>query len=185
MATVPTPRTWITGKVIGATQLNTHVRDATNFLLAPPRAWNFLGVNQTIATGGTYADLGLDSRCEDTDGMISAAPAQAGKIVIQTAGRWRINWSVRFAAAAAGAKNGAGLNKNGTSIKRVIENTINTSNQVSVQDVTYATLAIGDVLTLEAMQTTGANLDVIGSALDASPTPGQYVTFMQARYLGT
>jgi hypothetical protein len=116
--------------------------------------------------------------------MISSSPSQAFKQTIQTPGRWRINWSVRHSGIATGSKVAGRLVKNGSPIKTITEATLGGATQSIVQDVTFATLAVGDVLTLEAWQNSGSANDVIGIELDGSPTPGQYVTFMQCRFLG-
>jgi hypothetical protein len=50
MATVPAEITWVTGQIVTAAQLNANLRDAINFLIAPPL---FVG-RQTVAQNGHH-----------------------------------------------------------------------------------------------------------------------------------
>lgn len=67
MATVPVQITWVVGQVVTAAQLNANVRDAVNFLLAPPMAELRQTVQQSIPTGGSGAALLFDAEDLDRD----------------------------------------------------------------------------------------------------------------------
>jgi hypothetical protein len=70
VATPPAPRTWVTGEVVTASEMNTNISDVLTFLLAPPIFKGYQTVAQTL-TSGTFTAVLLDSEVVDSSGMHS------------------------------------------------------------------------------------------------------------------
>lgn len=69
---VPVQVTWTTGQIVTAAQLNANVRDAINFLLAPPMAMMRQSVAQSIANR-VWSAINLDVEELDRDNAHSTA----------------------------------------------------------------------------------------------------------------
>lgn len=84
MATVPAEITWTTGQVVTAAQLNTNMRDAVNFIIAPPLAV----LRQTVAqslTSAVYTALAMDTEDIDRDNAHSTV-TNTSRYTAQTTG---------------------------------------------------------------------------------------------------
>lgn len=66
MATIPTAYTWTVGELVTAAKINSYLRDAISFLLAPPYAALQRTANQSINNTAT-TNVGWDSEVQDTD----------------------------------------------------------------------------------------------------------------------
>lgn len=93
MATVPNQRTWTNGDTVDATMLNANVRDAVNFLLAPPAALLRQTVAQSIGTTGTAVTF--DTEDYDNDGGHSTV-TNTTRYTAVTPGWYRVSGSVGF-----------------------------------------------------------------------------------------
>jgi hypothetical protein len=153
--------------------MNTEVRDAINFLIAPPRCHAYQSVAQTLTTGTTGAVVTFTSEEVDTDGIHSTS-SNTSRFTIVTAGRYRFIGQVGFASNATGQR-GAFLQKNGT---RVTTTRHQATNGVShYQQVTDEILcSAGDYVELLAMQSSGGNLDTVA---------GSNETFLHAVWVST
>lgn len=92
---LPVQRTWARLDTVSGDELNQNVRDATNFLLSPPRAHvTMLNQDQTIQpysqTGGTLQILQFDTVEWDTDQMWDSSTPS--RFYFNTPGlyKWRI-----------------------------------------------------------------------------------------------
>jgi len=71
-----TPRTWVTGEVVTAALLNTHIRDNQNFLIGAKGADIASTAAVTLGTDGNYFDI------TGTTTITSLSTLGAGRIVI-------------------------------------------------------------------------------------------------------
>jgi hypothetical protein len=96
MATVPAEITWVTGQVVTAAQLNANLRDAINFLIAPPLFVGRQTVAQSVNTAAWTA-LALDAEDKDSDGMHSTV-TNTSRATAQTQGWYDLQYTGGFAA---------------------------------------------------------------------------------------
>lgn len=94
MATVPSPRTWTSSELVTAAKLNTDIRDAFNFLMAPPRCVLRKSGQQTISSGVLTA-VTWDTELIDSDGGHSTVTNNS-RYVAQTAGWYHLIASMVF-----------------------------------------------------------------------------------------
>src|SRR4051794_4538241 len=100
---VPVQRTWTTGEVTTAAQLNANVRDAVNFLLGPP-CWHIgFSANQNVADDGFNHVLGFDTEVTDNDSVRNTGTGN-DKVTIQTPGRYAGHINIQWNTAAAAGK---------------------------------------------------------------------------------
>lgn len=193
MATVPTPRTWVSGDTPTATELNLDVRDGWGFLANPPRCKVYSTTGHTVTTSGGLSNdttMTWDTEIYDTDGIHSSG--SPSRLTCVTAGVYQIvlhvNWNpvndaspgVRYAAVKLNAGGVADIdtsltNQIGNDISRLTNS--NTSlpqtNHISLQ---YLMIA-GDYI--EAMLGTSFSSQstiVVGAASR---------TFFAMRWIGT
>jgi hypothetical protein len=172
MATVPAPRTWAAGEFPTATQFNTEIRDAVNFLLAPPRAHAYQAVAQSL-TSGVSAVITMDSEQVDTDNIHSTA-ASTSRLTIVTAGRYRVIGQVAFASNATGYRT-ATLLRTGATIAQQRHAAV--SGTTHVEQVTDDILCVaGDYIELQADQNSTAALNT---------SPGTSATFLHAVWVSS
>lgn len=114
MATVPTFRTWVTGEIVTAAELNSNIRDAGNFFLSWPVFEGRQTVSQSIPNT-TSTPVAIDVEDVDTDGGHSIS-TNTSRYTPATAGRFQLSGGISYAANATGAriaelwKNGAPIN---------------------------------------------------------------------------
>lgn len=117
---VPSPRTWLAGEAWTASLMNTHVRDAVNFLLNPDACSLYMSANQSISNN-THQLLTYDSEAYDTAGLHSTV-SNTSRIVIATPGLYEVKSMVTFASVAGGSrqiqvrKNASGASGSGTQL---------------------------------------------------------------------
>lgn len=84
MATIPVPITWVAGTVVTAGQMNSNIRDATNFLLATPFCSVFRNGALSLLAN-TLTLVSWDAENEDNDNMHSTV-TNPSRITFQTTG---------------------------------------------------------------------------------------------------
>lgn len=104
MATLPSQRTWTVGEFVTASMLNDDVRDAINFLLAPPTAILGQTAAQSVASSSNVA-LAWDNEVADTDGGHSNVTNNT-RYTSQTPGYYDSLCTMAFAANATGRREG-------------------------------------------------------------------------------
>lgn len=112
MATVPVEITWVTGQIVTAAQLNANLRDAINFLIAPPLMVLRKTAGQNINTT-TWTAITFDTEDKDNDGMHSTV-TNTSRATAVTQGWYALDTNLDWAANATGQRllawtiNGAG-----------------------------------------------------------------------------
>lgn len=181
MATVPSEDTLAVGGKVTAAWANADVRDAINYLLAPPRAFVYQGTTATTAgTSGTAAQVLWDSELFDTDSMHSTS-VNTSRVTATTAGLYDVKTSCYWVANATGyrqieiRKNSAGSAAGGTQIAQFRAATSPTSSAWVGGDVDVSLLA-GDYLECFVTQTSGGSLATV---------VGQSFTWFSMRWVAT
>lgn len=101
MATVPTQDTYTVGEVVTAAKLNKNVRDMGAFHTARPMCQISATAATTAATSGTAVIAVMATTDYDTDSMADLAN---NRIVIKTAGLYRITGNALWAVNATGTR---------------------------------------------------------------------------------
>ena len=158
MATVPSPITFVDNTVVTAADLNT-IRDALNFLLAPPLAI----VNQSSATqnlsSGVWTAILFDTEVIDRDGMHSTS-SNTSRLTCVTPGYYAVEGMVAFHANATGGR-GADFAINGTRVFAtavLLETNDSATFYSAVAVVGTVYLNVGDYLELQGVQYSGGTL---------------------------
>lgn len=169
---VPSQLTYAAGSPILAADINSDVRDAIQFLLAPPMFFGYMAADQGVVTSVAFqADKAL-TELWDNDGMHSGTDAFA---TIQTQGKYLVNAWGSFEANTAGTR-GIRFTLNGTEMARVRSRASSSGTWVDgvVQELD---LEVGDVLAMSGMQDSGSLLQLQGGALP-------YQSGMSIRWIG-
>ena len=161
MATVPVEDTLAVGGKITAAWGNSDIRDAINFLLAPPRALAYQGTATTSFTSAVFAVVGMDAETFDTDAMHSTS-VNNSRLTIVTTGMYLIVGSLGFAANATGYRQ-AGIYKNGVLAQRAIVMAASAGTTV-VPIHGMLSLTAGDYVELAGAQNSGGALTSVASA---------------------
>jgi len=165
------PRTWVAGEKPTAATLNTHIRDNLAHLGNPPRCSLYLTADQLIANT-TATDLSGWTELEDTDTMYDAGSPT--RITFKTAGLYVVHACVRYASNATGYR-AALINHNGSSdIANAYQAAAPNIPTTAVISFDYR-FAVNDYITLQARQSSGGDLNVLGGVDD--------YTFFQARWV--
>jgi hypothetical protein len=90
--TVPVPITWVAGTVVTAAQLNSNLRDCTNFLLNPPRCILTRSLSVQSIPNNSTTTVAWDTVAADPYSMANLG-ASATNINILAAGTYRITAS--------------------------------------------------------------------------------------------
>lgn len=169
MATVPSQRTWNVGDLETAAYFNSNIRDAVNFLLNPPAA-EIYSSTATSLPNATFTTLTLGGVLNDTDTMTSTA----NQLTIKTAGTYLIGFNAVVGVGMTAGTMLAQVLRNGTSIYECAA-TFNAVGYVTVAgSPLHFPLAVNDVLTLQAYQSSGGTLNCGGT----------YATHLFARRVG-
>lgn len=115
MATVPAEITFTAGAVLTAAQLNTNLRDAINFIIAPPYAVLRQTSAQAISSA-TWTGLTFDVEDLDRDGMHSTT-SNTSRATAVTAGYYAIKGALLFTANGTGNR-GLVVQVNGSASNR-------------------------------------------------------------------
>jgi hypothetical protein len=116
VTTVPVEITWVTGQIVSAAQLNANLRDAINFLLAPPMAVLRQTVSQSLPTG-VWTPVNLDSEDLDRDGGHSTV-TNTSRYTSQTPSWYGVDLTGSFTNAAATGLRGLAFRLNGVTKSR-------------------------------------------------------------------
>jgi hypothetical protein len=152
-----TPKTWAVGDILTASDVNTYVRDNTNFLNAPPSARVYNDAAISI-NNDTITALTFNSERWDTD-TIHNTSTNTNRLTCQTAGLYLIHGHVRFASNNTGYRI-AGIRLNG-STQIANQKTGATQGTTTVLSVsTVYLLTASDYVELVAYQDSGGALNV-------------------------
>jgi hypothetical protein len=98
------PSTWVAGEVLTAAQLNEQLRDNVGFLAQPPSAKAHRDAAQSIATG-VWTAIQFDTEEWDNDSIWSSTANE--RFNINTAGKYRCEFTIAVANSSAGTLRGA------------------------------------------------------------------------------
>lgn len=165
MATIPTAYTWTVGELVTASKLNSYLRDAISFLLAPPSALLKRASDQSV-TGSTTTSVGWDAEAQDTDNAHSTV-TNNDRYTCVTAGLFASHVSIPWAGNITGARE-LNFQVNGTT-------TYAGSRLVPGSAVSFVTpasrlipLSVGDWVNVRVWQSSGGSL-VIDSTFATGP----------------
>lgn len=148
-------KTWAVGDVLTAADMNTYVRDNPY-----EKPFCQVGRSGDQVTGSGETTMDWDSVSYDTDGMEDTAN---GRIVIVTAGTYRVRSSLLFADTSGGFYSGVRnyVNGSGVSPFTSLPNQ-NTGFQANVRVAeSYHALAVGDTVQSRSHQNTAGSLSVL------------------------
>lgn len=172
MATVPAPITWTPNLFTTDTIMNTEVRDAIRFLIGTsgvgkPRAHLRQTVAQSIPNAG-FTALTFDVEDVDSDNMHSTV-TNTQRLTAVTAGWYQVGGGISFTANVTGQR-GARLAVNGTALV-ASGSQFQTAGAGAMNIPLRAILVflnVGDFLTLDALQNSGAALNSSVTGVDES-----------------
>jgi hypothetical protein len=90
----PVQKTWYPNQTVSAGALNQNVRDAVNYLLAPPRCIIYASNPAQVAAQGTPSVFSFDSYLTDTDNMWD--PQNPTAITFNTPGVYQIRGYLHY-----------------------------------------------------------------------------------------
>lgn len=163
-----TPITFTTGNALTAAQMNTYVRDNTNFLFSPPscsvqRGADLTGITSTSTLSAVpFAPAGgVDW---DTDPTMHSNTTNPSRITVHTAGLFHVSGGGKWAIASGGARYMA-IRKNGGSNDLCNDSRLPLASDNSWQNVgADVSMAASDYIELYVAQTSGGSLTLLGSA---------------------
>jgi hypothetical protein len=158
-----TEKTWTTGNVLPAADLNTYLRDNSTYLynnvVNPPGAKSYRTTDFPIA-GSTWESHQLDNQDYDTDGISNTG---TGTFTIQSTGTYLCIGTCMFANNATGIRQ-IRLNKNSGTIFAQASDGGPSSSENNVQNVVgIQRFGIGDTLICEVWQNSGGSLSMLAS----------------------
>jgi hypothetical protein len=165
-----TPRTWVTGEVVSAAQLNEQIRDNENFIRQLHGAKGTRSAVKSIVTA-TWTLIDFDTETYDSD-AIHDLVTNNSRLVVPTGftGKWQVIVSAHWASNATAAyrrakvkKNAAGAQGGGTSVGPDPHTLVaNGTNNVELDNSYTATDAfvVTDYTEMFVQQNSGGNLDV-------------------------
>lgn len=159
---VPVQRTWVTGEVVTAAELNANIRDAVNFLLATPRCVLIRSTSLSVANSSSPQVINFDTELVDSDTMHTNT-AQA-RMTVNTAGRYEFEIYVHYEV--------TNVNAAGTIHSGIAKNTTTSWNTGKVNEDTR--LGVGDHNGLFFGDTTFCRSDQFMNA-------GDYMSFWTAQ----
>lgn len=174
MANWTTPRTWVTGEVVTAALMNTHVRDNTTYLYEnsarAPAARAARTTNQSIPNVN-WTTVSFDTENFDTDTMYTAANPDV--FTIKTAGLYLIVGGFTWQTNTTGMR-GARIILNNSANSSVEDiRAPSPSAGEAAHTISYvAHLSVDDTIKLQARQASGAALLIDTS----TPEPNAYLS---------
>lgn len=151
---IPVLAGWAAGERIRGLKLTQHTKTAIeNSVYYKPYCELQNTASQSIAT--SFVTLALPTVVEDTDAMANTAN---NRIVIKTAGRYRISGQCTWFAAVAGR--GMFILVNGAYKASVTNPNTNGSDVLRLQVTRTVRLAVNDVITMQSYSTAATNTDV-------------------------
>ena len=162
---VPVQRTWNVNDVVTAAMMNSNVRDAVNFLSAPPVFVGTSTVAQSFASGGAATAVTLNNNVIDTYSGHSVTTNNADYFA-SVAGYYFVSGGIAWATtAAAGARQFyITVNGNSTTPLAYVGPAIGTASyfqQMSASGVVY--LNVADYVQMQAGQNSGAALSTVAT----------------------
>ena len=161
-----TPATFTTGNVLTAAQMNTNVRDNSNFLHSPPGCLAIRSTAQSISNNVLTAVSFTGTDVYDTDSMHDPVGAPT-VLSLNTVGVYLVTASVQFAANATGARWMAVTNSaaGGTEIAGAKDSgpTSGINSILSASAVVLAT-PIGSQFGVSVQQTSGGSLSITNAS---------------------
>jgi hypothetical protein len=159
-----TPPTFVATNPLTAAQLNTYLRDNTNYLFSnvvnPPGAKSHKTANQGIATA-TWSGSALDTSDYDTDTLHNVA---TGTFTFNTQGTYICVGTCQFANSNVGLR-GIRLNKNsGTLISSNFDGAPSSTLNCNLAVTGIQQFNSTDTLQCEVYQNSGGSLNLIGTA---------------------
>jgi hypothetical protein len=160
MATVPVEITWVTGQVVTAAQLNANLRDAVNFMLAPPLAI----MRQTAAgafANSTWTSVALDTEDIDRDGGHSNVTNNS-RYTAQTQGYYLAGGKISFASNVTNRR-WTRWAVNGTEVSgsRISVQAANGDSTEVPAASRWVFLNVGDYLELQGFQDSGGSINTV------------------------
>ena len=175
MATVPSEVTVTAGTVLPAATWNTNVRDAINFVIAPPLCLLRQTVAQSVGNN-SFTALTMDTEDIDRDGGHSTV-TNTSRYTAQTAGYYLHSGLVGWSGNATGRR-ASRWAVNGTAANST--DVINAATSASAIDVSPAAriiyLNVGDYSELFAFQDSGGNLNT--AVATGSDQPGSSILWV-------
>lgn len=172
------PRTWVTGETVTASQLNTHLRDNMIALRAALTTRVYRSTALSTSTG-TAVLVGMDAETTDSPGWHSTS-SNTDRITPNLSGLYLVMAGASFAASATGYRE-VTLWRNGlsgqaiASIGRGIACTGSVSNNLAVSGV-FTANGSTDYFGLGVEQSSGGALNVNG---------GEFLTWLSVTFLGS
>lgn len=164
-----TPITFTTGNTLTAAQMNTNVRDNSNYLFDPPMCLAQRTASQSITTGTQSAIVWNGTNLYDTDSMLSGTQF----LVFNTAGVYDVWTSIEWVANATGMRR-AEIQVAGPKKLAFDTDSSTTSAQNSAQNAKGQwKFAAGDNAEVWVYQTSGGNLSVLGTSIVGSDFDGE------------
>jgi hypothetical protein len=170
----PSPRFWDPGDIGSVTYLNTHVRDAFGFLLAPPCFIGGQNAAQSIPNGVSTA-LTWDYEVVDTYNGHNAA-TNPSRYVIPFSGVWLVYGYVAFPPNATGRRI-TNIEWNGSAQSQVELPNAGAGGNSNVLNWWMNELLGGDYVELFTYQSSGGALSTLVAPLAAS-------SYLQMQYVG-
>lgn len=167
-----TPRTWVTGEVVTAALLNTHLRDNISYLANPPTCRAYHNTTQSIPTGSNTL-FALNSERYDTDAMHDTVTNNS-RLTAKTAGVFSVTGGCQWAASAVGFRS-IFLIVNGATI--FAHTTLaSVTGAVEMAVAGQWKCAVNDYIEIWGVQTSGGGLNLSGS--------GDEGTWLAATWIG-
>ena len=160
-----TPRTWVAGEILTASNMNTHVRDNTSWLGTDKPHCRVRNSAALLIANTTTTALTFDT--EDFDvGAMHSTVTSTDRITVPTggAGAYLCGMGVDWATNSAGYRQ-IFIRTNGTTTIVAEALPVTTAAAICHQViVTIASLAVGDYIQMIVNQSSGGNLNVLSSA---------------------
>ncbi|MFF3671681.1 hypothetical protein [Microtetraspora malaysiensis] len=161
MASVPAPRTWTVGEQLTAAKLNNELRNALNFLLAPPLCKLGLSVNAALGSGGGRIPWSVEEVDRDDGHSIST---DTTRYTAKTAGYYATECTVGIMPNSATKYRGLYIERNGdgtSGIGRIQVAPVNdTTLGTTVNVAASAFLSVGEYLEVRMVQDPGVSMSV-------------------------
>lgn len=169
---IPVPITWVAGTVVTAAQLNSNLRDATSFLLNPPRCLLGRALSPQSITSSVTTNAQYDTTYSDPYGMSNIA-VNNDRINILVNGTYRCTSNFFWNANSTGNRQ-ITLQQNAT----ILGGDFATASSGFVGTIVTmdVELLAGDVMSFNVFQTSGSTITNLGgypirfSVVMVSPT---------------
>jgi hypothetical protein len=155
-----TPRTWVSGDVLTAAQMNQDVRDNVSFLANPPacRVYNSASI---VVANTTWTALTFDTERYDTAAMHSTA-SNTSRLTAPVAGLYLITGHIAWGNNAVGERLVAIRHNDATDIANVsLFGTAGSTSSLMKTVSTVWKMAASDYVELRVYQSAGGSLTVL------------------------